>query len=539
MRKIDRRTLLATASATAAVAATAETASAQPATAPRNTIRIAVSARNVFSLDPRRSVQNADQFSGRQIFDSIMDPPYGTFDLDHGNIVKELIESYDISEDTRTWTIKLKEGVQFHKGHGELTSDDVKFTYDQMMDPAFGSSQRVYLTDIDRVEAVDRYRVVFHLKRPNPTFHAACLISVIGSIMPRKVLESTTPEAFARAPVGSGPYEFERIDPGRGIIMKAFEGYHAGRPPIDMIESRYMADPTARTLAFIKGDLDIIEGARLPGWVAQLRQQKPDVVLDQTRPGSIKTLFFNMSRKPFDDVRVRRALRYGIDRNVLIQAFGGIAGASWGINPPEFPGGFTENELPEELRYHHDPAKAKALLAEAGLPRGFRFEIIMTQREDYASIMLMVQDMWRQIGVDMTIRTIDHTTYHAEKDKNVNAVVLQSSTFAPVSTQIPVAYYRASAAVKADGSGDQNYSHYGAIGGGGVDALIERALDEPDLARRQQYIRDAELKILSDMPAFTICTLSFVYARNPRLRLGFDVKAGYARYRLSKATFVS
>lgn len=535
MRTIDRRQLLAGATAGAAAAALPGPVSAQN---PRP-LRVAVSATNMFSLDPRRSVQNADQFISRQIYDSLMDPPYGTFDLEYDKVLNEIAESWQVSPDAKTWTIKLRRGIKFHRNIGELTAADVKFTYDSMIDPKGASTQRVYLSDLETVRVVDDYTVEFLLNQPNPTFHASGLISIIGSIIPRKAAENVPFETFSRSPVGSGPYEFVAVDPNRGVVLKAFDGYHGAKPKIDTVEFRYMADPTARTLAFLKGDLDIIEGARLPGWVDQLRQQKPDTIFDQTRPGSINTLYFNMSRKPFDDIRVRRALRYGIDREVLIKAFGGIAGPSWGINPPEFPGGFTEKELPEELRYNYDPKKARALLAEAGLARGLKFEILMTQREDYASIMLMVQDMWRSIGVDMAIRTIDHTTYHSEKNKNVNAVVLQSSTFAPVETQIPLAYFHSSGVVKSDGQGLNNYSHYGVLGGGGVDDLLDKAQTESDLQRRREIIRQAELKILADMPAFTICTLSFVFARNPRLSLGFDVKAGYARYRLSQAQFTA
>ncbi|MBL0405508.1 hypothetical protein JKG68_16180 [Microvirga aerilata] len=534
MSKMNRRQLLMSGVAGAVVMGLPGGAGAQS----QRPLRIGMSATNVNSLDPRKSVQNADNFVQRQIYDSLLDPPYGTFDLDYEDVIKELAESWEVSPDSKSWTVKLKEGVKFHKNAGELTSEDVKYTYDSIMDRANSSTQRVYITDLDNVEIVDKYRIKFNLKQPNPNFHASGLISIIGSIIPKSVAGTMSMEQYARNPIGTGPYELAGPVSGGAVTLKAFKDYYGKKPEIETVEFRYMSDPTARTLALLKGDLDIIEGARLPGWVQQLKQQKPDVIIDQTRPGSIKTFFFNMSKKPFDDIRVRKALRYGINRDVLIAAFGGIAGPSWGINPPDFPGGFKEGELPEELRYNYNPEKAKALLAEAGHSR-LKFEIIMTQREDYASIMLMVQDMWRQIGVDMTIRTIDHTTYHAEKDKDVNAVVLQSSTFAPVSTQIPVTYYRSAAEVKPDGSGDQNYSHYGAIGGPGVDDLLDRALAEGNLAKRQGIIREAELKILQDMPAFTICTLSFVYARSPKVNLGFDVKAGYARYRLGNAKFTA
>ena len=526
---IDRRTFIAGAAA-------APLAAALPAAAEApKIVRIALSATNVNSLDPRKSVQNADQFGSRQIFDALLDPPDGTFDLAYDHVMRELVDDFTISPDAKVWTLKLKHGVQFHRNFGEMTADDVRFTYAQMLDVKWASPERTYLGGVESVDAVDPYTVRFTLNRPDPTFHASSLISLVGMIVSRKAYEAA-PDTFSRAPVGSGPFVFDRIDTDRGILLNAFDAYHGGRPKIDGLEVRYMADPTARTLSFIKGDLDVIEGARLPGWVAQVRQQKPDAILDATHPGSCNTLFFNLGRRPFDDIRVRKALRYAIDRNIILTAYNGSAGPAWGINPPEFPGAWQQNDLPAELRYDYDPDRAKALLRDAGLGNGFRFSIIMTQREDYASLMLMVQEMWRQVGVDMTIQTVDHTSYHAQKARDVNAVIMNSESFAPVSTQMPLTCYSAGASVKADGTGAGNFAHYGVLGGPGIDDLLNQAMSEPNLQARQELVRKLELKILTDLPAFTLCTLSFVYMRNPRVNIGFNVTGGYARYRFLKST---
>jgi peptide/nickel transport system substrate-binding protein len=529
MTDIHRRSLLMGAAAAPLLAA-----APVEAQAPR-LLRVALAATNLNSLDPRKSVQNADQFGSRQVFDALVDPPDGTFDLDMARLQKVLVTDVTISPDSQTWTLALKRGIPFHRGMGEMTADDVVFTYRQMLDPAWASTLRNFLTNVDSVDSPEPYVVRFQLKQPDPTFHAAGLISLVGSVVSRKAVEAN-PDGFARSPVGSGPFVFNRMDPSRGMLLTAFNDYHGGRPRVDEVEIRYMADATARTLGFIKGDLHIIEGARLPGWLAQIRQQKPDAVVDQTRPGSVNTMFFNLNRRPFDDVRVRKALRYAIDRNVLINAFDGAAGPAWGINPPEFPGALQRDDLPAELRYDYDPDRARSLLRDAGFGGGLRFSMIMTQREDYASLMLMVQEMWRRVGVNVTIQTVDHTTYHAQKARDVNPVVMNSESFAPVSTQIPRNIYTSAATVKSDGTGGGNFSHYGAIGGGGIDALLDAAMAEPDLARRQEMVRRVELKILEDLPAFTLCTLSFFYLRQPRVNLGFDVRAGYSRYRLATAT---
>jgi peptide/nickel transport system substrate-binding protein len=361
------------------------------------------------------------------------------------------------------------------------------------------------------------------------------MLSRGAGIVCKKAVEKLGAE-FRRNPVGSGPFEFEAIDGDRGVVLKRFEQYHRDKAKLDGLEYRYMGDPAARTLGFLKGDLDIIEAARLPGWNADLKRQMPSVQLDLTRPGSTNLIFFNMGRKPFDDVRVRQAIRYGIDRNVFRQAFGEMYGDVWGLNPPQFPGGFQRDEVPAELRYDYDPVRAKALLAEAGFPKGFSFETPISQREDYISVMLMVQQMLRKIGVTMKLQTIDHTTYHTHKGRDMNALPLNSETMAPVGTLMIQRCFARDAVVSPSGAaGHNNFSHYGELMPG-IDDLLEKITSEADPQRRIAMTREAELRILRDMPAWNALQLSFVSARNPRVSLGYDIVASYANFSMWKAT---
>jgi peptide/nickel transport system substrate-binding protein len=440
-----------------------------------------------------------------------------------------------MAADARSVTLKLREGMLFHKGFGEASAEDAKFTIDRIRDPATGSQHRLAYLDVEDVVVLDKYRLRITLKRPNPTFYATGLIVRGGLLVSKKAVEQLG-AGFRRNPVGTGAYEFAAIDNERGVILQPFKDFHGAKAGVGAIEFRYVADSTARTLGFLKGQLDIIEGIRLPGWIEDIRKQAPKAQFDFTRPGSQNIIAFNTTRKPFDDVRVRRAIRFAIDRNVYKEAYGELYGDIWGVNPPQYPGGFQHNQLPDDLQYDYNPAKAKALLAEAGFAKGLSFETFVSVREDFQGIMLLTQEMLRKVGVDMKIRNVDHTAYHTDNLRDQNTFPLNSETTVPVGTYLLQTYYHTAAEVRADGKGGRNYSHYGTAVPG-VDAMIERVLDEPDLERRQALTREVELKILRDMPAFNALSLHWIYVRNPALDLGYKIKASYAYFTLAKAKF--
>ncbi len=179
------------------------------------------------------------------------------------------------------------------------------------------------------------------------------------------------------------------------------------------------------------------------------------------------------------------------------------------------------------------------MLAEAGYPKGFAFDNVISQREDYASIMLMVQEMLRVIGVNMRLQTIDHTAYHNQCARDAVMFPMNSSTFAPVGTLMLQTYFAKEAVVSSTGGGGLgNYSHYGQASPG-VDDLLDKLLNEADVDKRTALAREAELRILRDMPAWNALSLSFVTARSPRVDLGYPIKASYANFSMWKARVVA
>ena len=141
-------------------------------------------------------------------------------------------------------------------------------------------------------------------------------------------------ENYQRDPVGTGVYQFVSLDPdpSKGIMMTANPNYFNGPPQIKNLQVQYILDTTARTLALLNGDVHMIEGVRAPGWVPSMQKKSPNLKFDVAAPGSLFTLTFNLKRKPLDDLRVRQAFAYAIDRDVIAKAMAPISRRTYGLN---------------------------------------------------------------------------------------------------------------------------------------------------------------------------------------------------------------
>jgi peptide/nickel transport system substrate-binding protein len=139
-------------------------------------------------------------------------------------------------------------------------------------------------------------------------------------------------------------------------------------------------------------------------YAVHFRLKPPDPFFLASLPGNIWTLHFNLTRKPFDNLKVRQAFMYAIDREQIGKSQTPPTPKRWGMLPEPFPGALTAQTMPMELRYDYDPDKAKALLKEAGFPSGFALSDFTSQRDDYLSLMLVVQEQLRQVGVNFDLK---------------------------------------------------------------------------------------------------------------------------------------
>jgi peptide/nickel transport system substrate-binding protein len=512
----------------------ASAAAGKPAVA-ETVLRVGVSARDMGALDPAIGIGNGDEFPMRQIFNVLVAPKNGTSNLALDQLQGELAETWQMAPDARSFTFHLRHGVQWHRGFGEFTADDVAFTIARMRDPKTGTAYGANFRDIEGVDVPDPYTVTIRLTRPNPFFYAFALMPRFGGyIVPKKAMTELG-EEFRRNPVGTGPFEFVSYEPKQKVVTRAFDRYWDGKPKIDRLEVLYLPETSSRTLAFVKGDVDMIEGATVPGWLASVKRQKPELVQDLGRPGAVWALFLNMTRKPLDDIRVRQAIAHAIDVSAWSAAFGDFVSPMYGVSPVGYYGALEKQDLPSDWPFTYDPAKSKALLAEAGMPNGFSIDVFVTEREEYKSNVLIIQEQLRKVGIQINLRLVDHASYHNDIRRDLDSMVMYSSGQPPLTQAVLNAFYN-SAAIVGKPTRNMNFSHYGDLAGNS-DTLMAQANEEIDGAKRIAMLKQVQIEILRQVPVIPLPSPASSWMHNGKtLEIGFPIQAYMGTFTLGKAS---
>lgn len=527
---ITRRRLMGSALAVTAAGLFAPRVRAQSA----DVLRFASSAGGPRKADPNQTTQGADNWAVIQMFEYLAMPPDGNFGVAEEDFTPGLAESWTVSDDGKTWVFTLRQGVQFHKGYGEMTSEDVAHSFIRARDAGVNTSNYVNLGD---VQATGKYEVTVTLVNPDPMFLGS-VVATRNVMVVSKKAEAELGEKFATEPIGTGPYKIDVFDAEKGMFLSRHEEYWGEPAIIPKVECLYIADTTARTLALMSGDVDMIEGVRQPGWVPQMQAQKSDLIFDITSPGSFNTLFFNLSKDPLQNILIRKAIMMGINKQELVDALQPMSKMCYTLNPPNYPTGFALEDLPEDLRYEYNPDEAKKLLAEAGMPNGFKIAVNSSQREDYSTQHLIIQEQLRQVGIEVDLTIMDHSAYHATNRENLNTLNINSSSLPPVPLFVYNQYASSAGNMTPDGKGGQNYSHYG-VEMEGVDDLLAQMLQTTTFDDYVAKGREVELKIQRDLPMAGLPTLGYLVVRNPRLDIGFPVEGGFAYWRFCKAKYVA
>lgn len=277
-----------------------------------------------------------------------------------GEVVPGLAESWEVSPDGLTYTFKLRPGVTYHDGTG-FDSADVKFALDRARGADSVNAQKGYFAAIGSVETPDPLTAVVTLTRPDGQF-----LFNMGS----NDAAIVAPESAAtnrQKPVGTGPFRFDRWVSGDRVVLVRNPGFRdPAVPKLGEVVFRFISDPAAQLNAMRSGDVDAFPNIGATESLPVLEADGNFTVTVGTTEGET-VLALNNARKPFDDVRVRRAVAHAVNRQDVID------GAMFGYGTPIGSHFAPHRAGYVELTglYPHDPAKARALLAEAGYPDGF------------------------------------------------------------------------------------------------------------------------------------------------------------------------
>src|ERR1700688_3345392 len=256
------------------------------------------------NLDPRVGIDAQSERIGELLFDALL-----TRD-EHLNVQPGLAESWEIP-DPLTYVFHLHRGVTFHDGR-PLTSRDVKWTLDSLLEGKIRSTKSAAYRFIDRIEAPDDFTVVFHLKEPNSTL-LWNLSEGASGIVPYGSLDEIT-----RQPIGTGPFRFVSAEQDKEIVIARNDNYWGAKPRLTRIRFTIVPDATTRALELRKGSADAAINALTSDTIVAL-QHEPNLQIDRA-PGTVLSyLAFNLRDPTLRDVRVRQAIAYAVDRAPLLQ----------------------------------------------------------------------------------------------------------------------------------------------------------------------------------------------------------------------------
>ncbi|MDR7556281.1 MAG: ABC transporter substrate-binding protein [Armatimonadota bacterium] len=274
-----------------------------------------------------------------------------------GNVKPWLAESWTTEDGGRSLVFKIRDNVKMHDGR-TVTADDVVYSLERFRRLSIGRSA---LAMVESITAQPGNRVKITTRTPFAPLLKTFIYQTI-TVYSKAAIERVGDEEFSKHPIGPGPYRFVRLVRGDRMELEAFDQYWAGKPRIRRIVVRYVPDMSARVAALEAGDVDVIHDFT-PQDAERIRSNPNLVFINPPSAGFIR---FNMNtqRPPFNDVRVRQAMTYAIDRDAIVkQIFRGLARVSRSLVPANAVGYVETYDV-----YRYNPERARQLLREAGVP---------------------------------------------------------------------------------------------------------------------------------------------------------------------------
>jgi peptide/nickel transport system substrate-binding protein len=312
--------------------------------------------------------------------------------------VLDAAEAFEISDDGTEIRFTLREGIQFHHGYGEMTAEDVKFSFERFIDPELDSPYSADWGTLVEVEVTGRYSGIIHMSEAFAPLMTNTLPWTPGSILSRAAFEDRG-EAIATQPVGSGPYQWSEWIPGQRVVLERFDDYYGDAPDFARIEILPILDAQIAEFSFDIGELDATE---ISLESIERYQEQEDVALAVLDTLRYHWLGFNQRQAPFDDVRVREAVRLAVDVDeILAGAYNDVPNRANTMLAPDILGYWADAPA-----YQPDLERARELLAEAGFPDGLSTTLTtdsVTQHQQAATI---VQQQLRRAGIEAEINIV-------------------------------------------------------------------------------------------------------------------------------------
>lgn len=426
----------------------------------------------------------------RAVFDQLTERDDSTND-----IVPGLATSWERTNDT-TWVFHLRSGVHFHDG-SPLTAADVKATLDYFIQQK--GTLAPLLKKVTSIDAPDSSTVVFTTSTPDGTLPFSLSLF---SITPASKLQG---QDFSLHPVGSGPFKFVRFVPGNRVVLEANQDYWQGAPKLACLEFDAIPEASSRITALTTGEIDVTWGLTAD----QARQLNGNTQITLTTvPAFLNAeILINIKRPPLNDTRVRQAMAYAINKKAIADSLLG-------------PGGSVADSVVSssifgavpQTPYTYDPAKARALLADAGYSNGIQTTVLLRPQQQEQDLMLAIISDWAKVGIDVKPNAEEMATW-------VSDYVAQNWDMAMV--------FRPTLTGDADYTLGRLYTTKAnrvPFANAKLDALLNEAGAAADPKQRLEYYGEAEKMIWDNAWGIYPFNLNEIYAFRSRVK-GFVAAA--------------
>jgi peptide/nickel transport system substrate-binding protein len=447
------------------------------------------------NLDPRIGVDAQSERIDSLIFDDLLSRG------DNLNVAPGLAERWEIPGPL-TYIFHLHHGVTFHDGR-PLTSRDVKWTFESLLQGKVRSVKAAVYRFVDRIDAPDDFTVIFRMKEPSSTLLWNLSDGAIG------IVPYGSGNDMTAHPIGSGPFRFVSGETDKEVVIERYPDYWGEKAKLARVRFAVVPDATTRALELRKGSADAAINALTPDTVFTL-EKNPSLAVERAHGTVLSYLGFNLKDPILKDVRVRHAIAYALDRGPMIQyLWRGEAQPARSILPAQ--SWAYNGNVPS---YDHDPAKARDLLDAAGYPalNGIRFHIAMkTSTDENTRLMVAVmQQQLREVGIALDIRSFEFATFFADvthgafqlyglrwiggnEDPDIFEYAFDSAKFPP------------------------NGANRGFYSNPRVDALIDQARREVDPKIRKQLYAQVQSILAEDVPAIDLWYLDNVLVHSKRV----------------------
>jgi peptide/nickel transport system substrate-binding protein len=421
-------------------------------------------------LDPTASTALVDRMVFQSIFDKLVD-------LDaEGRIVPMLAEKWEISDDKKTYTFTLREGVKFHDGT-DFNAEAVKFNFERNM--ASTSTRKNELKEIDKIEVLDNKTVKIQLKRPYAPFLSVLTDRAGMMVSPAAVKKYG--DDFVNHPVGTGPFVFKERVKGSTITLEKNPNYwQKGLPYLDKVVYKILSDSNVAYMNLKSGQVDITN--KFPYKEIENVKNDPKIFVVNQPGQGYQGLHLNVTKAPFHKKELRQAVDLLIDREALVKV--ALSGAGTPAHSPFAPKHFAYGDSDKFEKPNVE--KAKELLKQAGVPDGFSFTLKIGTSPTNQQIGQMIQNMLKPAGITVNLEKVEFGAL-IEQTKSGNYEASAIGWSGRTDPDLNIYDFTVT-------GGSGNYSGYS---NPTVDKLLNDARGESDESKRKA-LYDEAMKTLND-----------------------------------------